>query len=300
MDREKQNNPNEFSPLMAFITVLLTLVCWMNIGPLLALVLTLIPALGDDKWIGLTEFLFRHIPYVLMFLALILGSKYLLKTKATELVAGNNRKPDNIITIYTFILYILILEIFSLLSFRTIHIDPSPIKEKLIYIIPVLLLTPMQAAAEELFFRALPARLVYHNNLPKSQKEGIPTSIVSGFLFLIPHLGNPEVVKSRSGIIAIIYYFLWGAAAMALALYTDGFEMPIAMHAANNIYCALIVNYRGSAMPTKAIFIDGAASSSIFLLFKAIVIYGACFAFAYALKKHGYFRRRTNGKKEND
>lgn len=300
MDKEKQNKPNEFSPLMAFITVLLTLVCWMNIGPLLSLTLTMIPALGDDRWIGLTEFLFRHIPYIMMFLSLALGSRYLLKTRISELVAGNARRPDYIVSLYTFILYILILEIFSLLSFRTIHIDPSPVKEKLLYIIPVLLLTPMQAAAEELFFRALPARLIYHNSLPKSIKEAIPLSIVSGLLFLIPHLGNPEVLKNRSGIIAIIYYFLWGAAAMALAIYTDGFEMPIAMHAANNIYCALIVNYRESAMPTKAIFIDEAPSSSAILLFKAIVIYAVCFAFAYMLRRHGYFRRRDNGKKEND
>lgn len=299
MDQEKKNIPNEFSPAMAFIVILLALVCWMNIGPLLSLTLTMIPVLGNDQLIGLTEFMFRHIPYILMFLALAFGSRFLLKTKMTELISGAYEKPDLKIALSSFILYMAMLVLFSAISAKSIHIDSSPVKQKALFIIPVLVCTPMQVIAEELFFRALPARLVYHNRLPETALEGIPITLVSGLLFTIPHLGNPEVTSTSDGKIAIIYYFLWGMGAMALALYTKGFEMPIAMHLANNIYCALIVNYANSAMPTKAIFINERPSSSIVLLFQAIVIYAVFFAFAWTLKKYGKTSRRSYGKEEN-
>ncbi len=298
MDKEKKNLPNEFPPLLAFLVILLAFVCWMNIGPLVSLSLTLIPALGSDQWIGVTEFMFRHIPYILMFLALALGSRFILRTSVSELISGIGRRPDRRIFLYSYALYTLILIVFSALSYKTIRLDPAGIMEKALFILPVLICTPMQAAAEELFFRALPGRIAYHNSLPDSIARSIPMAVISGLLFTIPHLWNPEVLNSGNGAITIIYYFLWGAGAMALAVYTDGFEIPIAMHMANNIYCALIVNYENSAMPTKAIFIDKSSPSPSVLLFRAIVIYAAFFAFAWRLRKHGYFRRRSDGKEE--
>ncbi len=288
-----EQKPNEFSTVLAFLVILLTIVCWMNIGPLISLSLTLIPTLGEDKWILLTEFLFRHIPYVMMFLALFFGSNFVLKTKLRELVRGTGRKLDLKIAAISFALYFFILGLFSLFSYKTIEIDPASYKEKLLFVLPVLLLTPIQTISEELFFRAIPARLLYHNELPHTIKSYIPLSLVSGLIFLIPHLGNPEVLKSGDGMIAVVYYFLWGFLSMALALYTDGFEIPIAMHMANNIYAALIVNYTNSALPTKAIFINRSGDNSLLLLFEAIVIYVIFFAFAYALKRKNYFESRN-------
>jgi len=286
-----QTKPNEFSTPLAFLVILLTLVCWMNIGPLAALSLTLIEGLGSDKWIGLTELLFRYTPYIFMFLALLLGSNFILKTKLRELI--NSNKVDYRLGIASFGIYFVFLAIFSLLQYKTIEVDPAPIKEKLSFVIPVLILSPMQVLSEEIFFRALPARIVYHNELPKKISSFIPLSAVSGFIFLIPHLNNPEVIKSHDGMIAVIYYFLWGFLAMALALYTDGFEMPIAMHLANNIYAALIVNYTNSALPTKAIFINKGETNSFFLLFKAMFIFVIFFIFAHLLKRKNYFDNRN-------
>lgn len=292
-----ETKPNEFSTILAFLVILLTLVCWMNIGPLAALSLTLIPTLGDDRWIGLTELLFRYTPYIFMFLALILGSNFILKTKLREMI--NSKKVDYKISLISFIIYFAFLALFSLFQHKTIEIDPASVKEKLSYVIPVLILTPIQVISEEIFFRALPARIVYHNELPKTYKSFIPISIVSGILFLIPHLNNPEVIESKDGKIAIIYYFLWGFLAMSLALYTDGFEIPIAMHLATNIYAALIVNYTNSVLPTKAIFTNKGETNSLFLLFEAIVIFVIFFAFVHLLKKKNYFiNRKLYGKEK--
>lgn len=286
-----QNKPNEFSTILAFLVILLTLVCWMNIGPLAALSLTLIPELGSDELIGLTELLFRYTPYIFMFLALLLGSNFILKTKLRELI--NSHKIDYKLGITSFCIYFVFLAIFSLFQYKTIEVDPAPIKEKLSFVIPVLILSPMQVLSEEIFFRSLPARIVYHNELPRKISSFIPLSVVSGLIFLIPHLNNPEVIKSNDGKIAVIYYFLWGFLAMALALYTDGFEMPIAMHLSNNIYDALIVNYTNSALPTKAIFINKGETNSLFLLFEAMFIFVIFFIFAHLLKRKDYFDNRN-------
>ncbi len=286
-----ENKPNEFSTILAFLVILLTLVCWMNIGPLAALSLTLIEGLGSDKWIGLTELLFRFTPYIFMFLALLLGSNFILKTKLRKLI--NSNKVDYKLSIISFIIYFFLLTLFSLMQYKTIEVDPAPIKQKLSFVIPVLILAPMQVLSEEIFFRALPARIVYHNELPKTFKSFIPISIVSGFIFLIPHLNNPEVIKSNDGKLAIIYYFLWGFLAMALALYTDGFEMPITMHLSNNIYAALIVNYTNSALPTKALFINKGETNSLFLLLEAMFIFVIFFIFAHLLKGKDYFKSRN-------
>lgn len=166
-----EQKPNEFSTVLAFLVILLTIVCWMNIGPLISLSLTLIPALGEDKWILLTEFLFRHIPYIMMFLALFFGSNFVLKTKLRELVRGTERKLDLKIAAISFALYFFILGLFSLFSYKTIEIDPASYKEKLLFVLPVLVLTPIQTISEELFFRAIPARLLYHNELPHTVKS---------------------------------------------------------------------------------------------------------------------------------
>ena len=86
-------------------------------------------------------------------------------------------------------------------------------------------------------------------------------------------LGNPEVVLSEEAVLPMLYYFLWGAAAAYLAVETGGFEAPCAMHAVNNLYIALIVNYPDSAMPTEALLIDSTPASSITTLLYALLAF---------------------------
>ena len=72
----------------------------------------------------------------------------------------------------------------------------------------ILILTPLQTTAEELFFRGYIIQ-----NFGRKIKNTIILSAISGFIFMVPHLANPEVFKSTSmgafeSFSGIIYYFI--------------------------------------------------------------------------------------------
>ena len=281
-DGKGNREPNGFTFLLGILVILLAFVCWMNFGPLLSFRILSIKALREDPWAGVGDYLVVHAPYILFFIALYLGSNFILKTRVRELISGRRRYR----WAYSFAvagIYLGFLAIISLFQARTISLDQTPFIDKMKLLLPILLLTPMQALSEEIFFRALPARLIYHNELPRTMLASLPIILVSGFLFLVPHLGNPEV--SSSFIFSSLYYFLWGALAMALGIYTDGFEAPVAMHIANNLYIALIVNYSDSSMPTYAIFINRGGVSSFFTVVEACIVFLLVFLFSYLMKK---------------
>ncbi len=280
---KKKIEPNEFSPILGFLVILLAFVCWMNFGPMLSFGIYSIKAFQQGPWAGVGDYLVVHAPYFLMFLALYLGSKFILKTNLSELITGKDKHFRWKYASYVALIYIAFLVVVSFFQFKTIRFNSAPFIDKLRFLLPVLILTPMQALSEEIFFRVLPARLIYHNELPKTIKSSMPLIVLSGFLFLIPHLGNPEV--SATAIFSCIYYFLWGASAMVLGLYTDGFEAPVVMHIANNLYIALIVNYSNSSMPTEALFTNAGVTSSIFSVFEVVAIYMIIIAFTYKIEK---------------
>jgi membrane protease YdiL (CAAX protease family) len=288
MDKDKKLfsfRKNEFPLILAIVAMVFIVVSWMNFGPLLAFAVARIP-FANWNMEGVGDYLIVHTPYFLMFLSLFAISNLLLKTDLRTIITGIDRKFRYKMALKYGGIYIAYLAVLSLISFKTIDIDPTPFKQKLSYLLPVLILTPMQALSEEIFFRALPARIVFKNNLPKTINEGVALSIMSGMLFVIPHLGNPEVVANSEYISALAYYFIWGALAMAIGVYTDGFEIPVAIHIANNLYTALLVNYEGGAMPTHALFINRKTTPSNWItVVEAIIIFAILFFVAYQSKK---------------
>lgn len=294
MDKDKKLfsfRSNEFPMFLALCSMVFIVVCWMNFGPLVAFAVAKIPfsAWGLE---GVGDYLIIHTPYVLMFLSLLFISNMLLKTRLRTMIAGRDRKYRMRLSFLFGGIYIAYLALLSLLSFRTVSWNPAPFAEKAKFILPVLLLTPMQAISEEIFFRALPARMVFKNRMPESVSEKAALSLMSGMLFVIPHLGNPEVTQSSEYKSAMAYYFIWGCLAMAIAIYTDGFEIPVAIHIANNLYTALIVNYEGGVMPTQALFINRSTAPSDWLtVLEAIIVFALMFFIAYKYRK----KEESNG-----
>lgn len=289
MDKDKKLfsfKKNEFPLLLAIVSMVFVVVCWMNFGPLLAFAVAKLP-FAEWNLVGVGDYLIVHTPYFLMFLALFAISNMLLKTDLRAMIAGRERKFRYAMSFKFGLIYLAYLAILSLLSFKTIELDPVPFTEKLKYVLPVLLFTPMQAISEEIFFRALPARMVFKDKLPKTINESVALSLMSGMLFVMPHLGNPEVTANSEYVSALAYYFIWGALAMAIGIYTDGFEIPVAIHIANNLFTALFVNYEGGAMPTHALFINRKATPSNWItVIEALVIFAILFYVAYKSKKN--------------
>ncbi|TAH52807.1 MAG: CPBP family intramembrane metalloprotease [Chloroflexota bacterium] len=125
--------------------------------------------------------------------------------------------------------------------------DPS----KWILFLPfVLILTPIQTSAEELLFRGY-----WLQGTGRLTRNVIVLCVINGILFGLPHMLNPEVMANPNDtLVLFLNYFVTGA---ALALYTlrdNRLELALGAHASNNLFAALAVNYKDSALTTPALF----------------------------------------------
>ncbi len=116
------------------------------------------------------------------------------------------------------------------------------------FAVVVLLLTPMQTTAEELLFRGYLLQATGHLG-----RNFWILALVNGFLFMVPHLGNPEL--AASAILLPLFYLSIGAFFAFITLRDNSAELAIGAHAANNLYSALFANYTNSALQTESIFL---------------------------------------------
>jgi membrane protease YdiL (CAAX protease family) len=115
------------------------------------------------------------------------------------------------------------------------------------FVFLALALIPVQTSAEELFFRAyiLQAFGLRLRNI-------WVLSAISGFLFMLPHLLNPEAKLDY--LLMSLYYFSIGAAMAYVTLRDGRLELALGMHAANNLFTALFANAVVTVMPTPSLF----------------------------------------------
>ncbi len=110
-----------------------------------------------------------------------------------------------------------------------------------------LLLIPLQTSFEELFFRGYLMQGIGSWNL----WAGVA---ITSVLFGLAHSFNEEVEAVGSLGIAMIYYVGVGLFFALLAVYDKTLELPIGIHAANNIYAFLCVGYPSSSVPSATIW----------------------------------------------
>lgn len=125
-----------------------------------------------------------------------------------------------------------------------------------------LLVFPVQTSAEELVFRGL---------IPQALGQVVRAdwllALLSGLLFALPHLLNPEAVGQPG--FALIAYGALGATWSYAVLRTGGLEVALGAHLANNIFALSVVGYENSALPaiavwtTPAIALDQEALKSV-------------------------------------
>lgn len=111
---------------------------------------------------------------------------------------------------------------------------------------------PLQSATEEIIFRGYLNQAI--ENISGNKWFAF---IVTSLLFMSLHLANPEALSgAEAGILPIVMssYFLFGFAACLLLLIDDGLESAIGLHAANNVFAAVFVNYENSVLPTPSVF----------------------------------------------
>jgi uncharacterized protein len=106
---------------------------------------------------------------------------------------------------------------------------------------------PIQTTTEELFFRGyiLQGVGLHVRNI-------WVLSAISGILFGLPHLLNPEASVNYP--LMGLYYFAFGFALAYITLRDGRLELALGAHAANNLFTVLIANSTISALPSPSIF----------------------------------------------
>lgn len=135
----------------------------------------------------------------------------------------------------------------------------------------ILILTPIQTTAEELYFRGWLLQA-----LSLITKRPIVLSSVIGVLFMLPHLMNPEL--AYSAILMPLMYFTIGFLLSIIAIRSNGLELGIGVHCANNIFCIVIAPQK-SAIPANSILTcmePNMLLSVIDLILCSVVFYFIC------------------------
>ncbi|MEO0456254.1 MAG: CPBP family intramembrane glutamic endopeptidase [Cyanobacteria bacterium P01_A01_bin.114] len=116
-----------------------------------------------------------------------------------------------------------------------------------LFLVFAVMVTPIQASAEELFFRGY---LMQGLGL-KSRGMVLPV-MGSSILFMLPHLLNPEV-QLGFAVMATIY-LLFGLFLAVITVQDNRLELAMGAHSANNLFIVLVANYDNSALPSPSIW----------------------------------------------
>lgn len=130
-----------------------------------------------------------------------------------------------------------------------------------------LVLVPIQTTAEELFFRGY---LTQGVGL-LARGSTLLALIIPSFLFGMLHFWNPEV-QQYGAVWLMPQYIGMGLLLGYITLRSKGMELAIGLHAANNLYSAVFVTFRESAIPSPALFTMNIYDPKLSLLMLAIFI----------------------------
>ncbi|GIV27919.1 MAG: abortive infection protein [Bacteroidia bacterium] len=117
-----------------------------------------------------------------------------------------------------------------------------------LFVISIIFL-PLQTSFEEIFFRGY-----LMQGLALVFKNGYMPLLLTSLLFGLAHMNNPEAQKFGA-FIMLPYYSLFGLFLGVLALWNNGLELSIGIHAANNILSSLLITSKNSVLQTDALFI---------------------------------------------
>jgi len=224
---------------------------------------------------GFDTFLTFYIPVALSFVALAAGVlssvKFILGRPVASLVTTRPKADMGRIGL-GFVVFFAFNVIANAVSFIlepasfTLSIDPS----RLLLFAPVyVVLTIIQTSSEELLFRGYLLQV-----FGKAVRSPLAAAFLSSMLFMLVHLGNPEM--SNGFLVASAYYFAVGYWLCLVTLRDGGLELALGAHAANNLFI-LILNYETSALEmvpsafkmTGTGFEDMALSLALFILMSA-------------------------------
>ena len=118
-----------------------------------------------------------------------------------------------------------------------------------------LLLIPLQAGGEEVLFRGYLMQwttLGFDRRSLSPRTRLIVLAAISGVLFGIPHVINPEAEGAEW--YAWLAWFFLGAGWAWVAIVDGRIELAIGAHIANNLMGVLVIGYSNSVLPVESLW----------------------------------------------
>jgi membrane protease YdiL (CAAX protease family) len=195
------------------------------------------------------SYLVFNVPFLLFFLGIFVVVRSLHRRKFVTLISADaSFKPQRMLSgfgVWFSLLAILTIIDYSLNSGNyEFQFEPA---QWLILLPLAMVLTPIQTSAEELLFRGYLLQ-----GLGLLTRHPLILILLNSLLFALPHFGNPEM--QRGAVWLALYYFSLGAFLTLITLRDNRLELALGMHAANNLFVALLVNTKDSALPSPAIW----------------------------------------------
>lgn len=218
------------------------------------------------------------LPFALVFGTLLLLTKVLHKLSIRELVTSRSKVDWGRVG-FSFASVVVMSAIMLLISYfadlDALQWNFKPKAFALLVVISVIMV-PLQASAEELFFRGYLMQ-GFGQVFPKRIFPFIITSVLFGLL----HFANPEVDKL--GEMILITYLATGFFLGAITLLDEGLELALGFHAGNNLFLSLFLTSDWTAFQTDSIFIDVSEPKVAVYIFAPLVLYSILF-FLYSRK----------------
>jgi membrane protease YdiL (CAAX protease family) len=223
---------------------------------------------GVDRNLFLLLFL---LPFVLGFGALWLLINWIHRKSLLSVVTGRARFDwRRVSTGFVFWFALQGLVIFALLPAGSYQFQFDPSAFWPLLAIAVLAI-PIQTSLEEVFFRGY---LMQGISLLAKNKL-VPLILVTA-VFAFLHYPNPEF-SSNYGIGATEYLLMSALLGLTTVL-DDGLELPIGIHAANNVFLTAVLSTTGGTLQTNAPFQTGLDTLAQHFLLLSVLPY--LFAFA--------------------
>ncbi len=128
----------------------------------------------------------------------------------------------------------------------------------LLFSVAALVLVPIQAGFEEVFFRGYVLQ-----GLILLARNKVLVAIVAAIVFALPHLANPE--PGEFGIVTYAVALLLSGLFFAVMVLLDGgIELAAGYHAVSNIFTGLVANTEVAAISTPSLFVLSAEGYALF------------------------------------
>jgi uncharacterized protein len=247
--------------------IFLSLFFWMIIGGIAAVIMAFFFTRGIKIESVMTlissrstkAFVVNGIPFIFWFWGTVLAVQGIHNRSAWGLVSADQRINWRRLS-YGFAVWFVILMIPSFISLwmnpGEYKFDFNVNKWPLAFLL-VMILTPIQTSAEEIFFRGYLLQ-----GMGLITRQPLVLIFSNGVLFMLPHLGNPEVANGVFWV--ALEYFSIGVFLAFITLQDNRLELALGVHAANNIThiffttsdSALGTPALWTAQPSPAGFID--------------------------------------------